>query len=55
LRMKECQLSDVEANGAIALSPTSCDGRSAKLADPEIEALIKSVTDAVMETIGSGK
>ena len=54
-RMKECQLSDVEANGAIALSPTPCEGRITKSADPDLENLIKSVTDAVMETIGSGK
>ena len=50
--MKECQLSDVEGN-TIALSP-SC-GRSAKSDDGDLEALIRSVTDAVMETIGTGK
>lgn len=54
-RMKECQLSDVEANGAIALSPTPCEGAGSKSSDSELEALVRSVTDAVMETIGAGK
>ncbi|HEV2134566.1 MAG TPA: class II aldolase/adducin family protein [Terracidiphilus sp.] len=53
-QMKECQLSDVEGN-AIALSPTTCDGRSAKSDDADLEALIRSVTDAVMEMISAGK
>jgi L-fuculose-phosphate aldolase len=53
-RMKECQLSDVEAGGAIAVSPTVCEKRAGGQ-DAELEALIRSVTDAVMETIGSGK
>ena len=53
-QMKECQLSDVEPH-AIALSPTTCGGRSARSDDADLEALIRSVTDAVMETIGSGK
>lgn len=51
-RMKECQLSDVEAGGAIALDPARCEG-SGTSADPEVEALVKSVTDAVLETIGA--
>lgn len=51
-RMKECQLSDVEANGAIALDPTPCDGNTGKSADPDLDALVRSVTDAVMEAIG---
>jgi L-fuculose-phosphate aldolase len=54
-RMKECQLSDVEANGAIAVSPVACERRSASGQDAELEALVRSVTDAVMETIGSGR
>ncbi|MGH9605469.1 MAG: class II aldolase/adducin family protein [Terracidiphilus sp.] len=51
-RMKECQLSDVEGNGAIALDPTPCDGNNGKSADPDLDALVRSVTDAVMEAIG---
>ncbi|HUA99733.1 MAG TPA: class II aldolase/adducin family protein [Terracidiphilus sp.] len=59
-RMKECQLSDVEANGAIALDPCPCDGNNGKFSNAgsnsepnaEIEALVRSVTDAVMEAIG---
>jgi len=54
-RMKECQLSDVEANGSIALSPNPCEGRTGNSADADMEALIKQVTDAVMESIGTGK
>lgn len=54
-RMKECQLSDVGADGAIAVSPTACERRSGSGQDADLEALIRSVTDAVMETIGSGK
>lgn len=53
-QMKECQLSDVEGN-TIALSPTTCDGRSTKSDDADLEALIRSVTDAVMETIVADK
>jgi len=52
-RMKECQLADVEANGAIALDPTPCDGSTGKSADRDLDALVKSVTDAVMEAIGA--
>lgn len=54
-RMQECQLSDVEANGAIALTPTPCDGPSVSADDADVEALIRSVTNAVMETISTGK
>lgn len=53
-QMKECQLSDVEGN-TIALSPSACEARRAKADDADLEALIRSVTDAVMETIGTGK
>jgi len=51
-RMKECQLADVEGNGAIALDPTPCDGNTGKSADPDLDALVRSVTEAVMETLG---
>lgn len=53
-QMKECLLSDVEGN-AIALSPSACESRRAKADDAELEALIRSVTDAVMQEIGPGK
>ncbi len=56
-RMKECQLSDMEVPGGIAVNPTPCDGSIGKpsqpAADADIEALVKSVTDAVMEAINS--
>jgi hypothetical protein len=52
-RMKECQLSDLEVPNSIALNPTPCDGNTGKSADADLESLVKSVTDAVMEAIGS--
>jgi len=50
-RMKECQLSDLEVPGSIALTPGPCDGNTGKPAETDLELLVKSVTDAVMETI----
>jgi L-fuculose-phosphate aldolase len=52
-RMKECQLSDLELPNSIALTPTPCDGGTGRPAEADLEALIKSVTDAVMGAIGS--
>jgi L-fuculose-phosphate aldolase len=50
--MKECQLSDLETNTSIALLPCARDGVAIGTADaPEIEQLIKTVTDAVMGAI----
>ena len=55
-RMKECQLADLEMPGSIALTPTPCDGNIGKFAgsggDADVESLVRSVTDAVMEAIG---
>ncbi len=51
-KMKECQLSDLEVPNSIALLPTACDGSTARAAEADLEALIKSVTDAVMGAIG---
>ncbi len=51
-RMKECQLSDLEVPNSIALLPTPCDGSTGRPAEADLEALIKSVTDAVMGAIG---
>lgn len=47
-RMKECQLSELEVPGAIAIDPTPCDGSTGRSRDVDLEALVKSVTDAVM-------
>ena len=47
-RMKECQLSDLEVPGSIALTPSPCDGSTGKPAEADLEILVKSVTDAVM-------
>ena len=54
-RMMECQLSDLEVPSSIALTPTPCDGptsRGATATDGDLESLVKSVTDAVMEAMG---
>ena len=54
--MKECQLADLEMPSSIALEPTPCDGTTAsrqRSSDADLEALVKSVTDAVMEAIGA--
>ncbi len=56
-RMKECQLSDLEVPTSIALQPTPCDGCAHKSAgkgsaSTDVETLVASVTDAVMEMLG---
>jgi L-fuculose-phosphate aldolase len=55
-RMQECQLADLEVPDSIAITPTPCDGgatrSTAPAAQPDLESLVKSVTDAVMEAIG---
>jgi hypothetical protein len=51
--MKECQLSDLEVPGSIALTPGSCDGNTGRPAETDLELLVKSVTDAVMKTISA--
>jgi len=48
--MKECQLSDLEVPGLIALSPTPCDGGTGRAAratesgmdSSDLESLVKS-------------
>jgi L-fuculose-phosphate aldolase len=50
-RMKECQLSDLEVPGSIALTPTPCDGPTGRTPEADLETLVKSVTDAVMGAI----
>jgi L-fuculose-phosphate aldolase len=56
-RMKECQLADLEMDGSIALTPTPCDGDTGKsgnaATNADIDTLVRSVTDAVMEAIGA--
>ena len=53
--MQEFQLSDLETNTSIALLPCPRDGvsGSSSIDTPELERLVKSVTDAVMEAIGA--
>jgi L-fuculose-phosphate aldolase len=50
--LKECQLSDLETNTSIALLPCARDGVNIGTADAtDIERLVKTVTDAVMNAI----
>jgi L-fuculose-phosphate aldolase len=59
-RMQECQLSDLEIPNSIALTPTPCDGcihhgnggGASASSGTDLDSLVKSVTDAVMEAIG---
>jgi L-fuculose-phosphate aldolase len=52
--MKECQLSDMDAPNSIALLPCKRDGATSITADaPEMERLVKTVTDAVMSAMGA--
>jgi L-fuculose-phosphate aldolase len=50
-KMKECQLSDLEVSHSIALDPAPCDGGARCSSDADLEKLVKSVTDAVMQEI----
>jgi L-fuculose-phosphate aldolase len=56
-KMKECQLSDLEVPDSIALTPNACEcnhGKPAQSkAEMDLEALVKSVTDAVMGVVGA--
>jgi L-fuculose-phosphate aldolase len=52
-RMKECQLSDLEMPSAIAVEPAPCEGGSGVTSSADVDSLVRSVTDAVMEAIGS--
>ncbi len=50
-KFKECQLSDLEMPSAIALLPNACEVRGGAAEEIDLEALVKSVTDAVMQAI----
>ena len=52
--LKECQLSELQVPGSIALNPMPCDGGKVCPAEPDIERLVQSVTDAVMKQIAVG-
>jgi L-fuculose-phosphate aldolase len=51
--MKECQLSDLEMPGSIALVPDACGKQVCGASDSNVEDLIRVVTDAVMEAVAS--
>ena len=50
--MKECQLSDLEVANPIALTPGANECRPSSPTEADLEALVRSVTDAVMGAIG---
>ncbi len=52
-KMKECQLSELEVPHSIALDPLPCDGGTACPSNADLEKLVKSVTDAVMQEMGA--
>jgi L-fuculose-phosphate aldolase len=52
-QMKECQLSDLEVPHSIALDPMPCDGVAHGASEADLEKLVKSVTDAVMQELAS--
>ncbi len=52
-KLKECQLSDLDVPDSIALTPNACECGSGKPAAMDVEALVKSVTDAVMDALAA--
>jgi L-fuculose-phosphate aldolase len=52
-RMKECQLSDLEMTGSIAVTPCPCDGSPGKSVNVDMDAVVKAVTEAVMEALAA--
>lgn len=52
-RMKECQLSDMETASSIAIDPAPCEGSPSRSANSDLDTLVKSVTDAVMDALGA--
>jgi L-fuculose-phosphate aldolase len=52
-KMKECQLSDLEVPGSIALTPNATECSTGRPSEADLEMLVKSVTDAVMGAIGT--
>jgi len=52
-KLKECQLSDLDVPDSIALTPNACECGSGKPAAMDVEALVKSVTDAVMGALAA--
>ena len=50
-RMKECQLSELEVPGSIALNPGPCEGGCGCATDSELESLVKAVTESVVQQL----
>jgi L-fuculose-phosphate aldolase len=53
-RMKECQLSDLEVPGSIALNPGPCECGCGSHQDQDLEAIVRAVTDAVVGQLSVG-
>lgn len=51
-KLKECQLSDVEEQGSIALLPRATEGNANLPPDVDIEKLVRILTDEVMKLAG---
>jgi len=53
-KMQECQLSELEMPGSIAQRPGPCDGGRQSATQHDIDQLVKTVTDAVMQELAVG-
>ena len=53
-KMQECQLSELEMPGSIAQRPGPCDGGRQSVTQQDIDQLVKTVTDAVMQELTVG-
>lgn len=51
-RLKECQLADLEIPNSIAVVPNACECGKGHHGEPDVELVVKSVTDAVMAELG---
>jgi L-fuculose-phosphate aldolase len=53
-RTQECKLSDMDGQGSIAVTPNACSGGPPpSYSDYDINALVKAVTDSVMQALNS--
>lgn len=50
-KMKECQLSDLEVPNSIAVVPSACSAAQRNGGEIDVEAMVKSITDAVLSAL----